>query len=83
MRFHRLLIPSALLLLLAGCQTMTPEERRAADQRTCLGYGFRAKTDAMAGCLLDLELDRRAQRRALMESNYPLYWNQPVIVYRH
>ncbi len=82
MRLHRLLIPSALLLLLASCQTMTPEERRAADERTCAGYGFRAKTDAMSRCLLDLELDRRAQTRSMMERNDSMFWQQPVVIER-
>jgi hypothetical protein len=50
--------------LLAACQTMTPEERRAADQRACVGYGFKPGTNAMAQCLLDLDLDRRADSRA-------------------
>lgn len=59
-----LLLSLAALTLLAGCQTMTPQERRAADERTCAGYGFRPNTDAMARCLLDLDLDRRAQARA-------------------
>ncbi|MBW9091028.1 hypothetical protein JNB91_24775 [Rhizobium wenxiniae] len=82
MRLHRILIPSALLLVLASCQTMTPEERRAADERTCLGYGFRAKTDAMSRCLLDLELDRRAQSRSMMERNDSMFWQPPIVVER-
>lgn len=82
MRLSRILIPSALLLLLASCQTMTPEERRAADERTCAGYGFRAKTDAMSRCLLDLELDRRAQSRSMMERNDSMFWQPPIVVER-
>jgi hypothetical protein len=82
MRLSRILIPSALLLILASCQTMTPEERRAADERTCAGYGFRAKTDAMARCLLDIELDRRAQTRSMMERNDQMFWHSPIVVER-
>jgi len=82
MRLSRILIPSALLLILAPCQTMTPEERRAADERTCAGYGFRAKTDAMARCLLDIELDRRAQTRSMMERNDQMFWHSPIVVER-
>ncbi len=82
MRLHKVLIPSALLLLLASCQTMTPEERRAADERTCMGYGFRARTDAMSRCLLDLELDRRAQSRSMMERNNSMFWQPPIVVER-
>jgi len=82
MRLSRIFIPSALLLILASCQTMTPEERRAADERTCAGYGFRAKTDAMARCLLDIELDRRAQTRSMMERNDQMFWHSPIVVER-
>lgn len=82
MRLSRILIPSALLFILASCQTMTPEERRAADERTCAGYGFRAKTDAMARCLLDIELDRRAQTRSMMERNDQMFWHSPIVVER-
>lgn len=82
MRAHRLMISSLVLLLLAGCQTLTPEERRAADERTCAGYGFRARTDAMAQCLLDLDLDRRAQMRSLRDSSDRMFWRQPLIVER-
>jgi hypothetical protein len=82
MRIQRFLIASIALLMLASCQTMTPEERRAADERTCAGYGFRARTDAMARCLLDLELDRRAQSRSLMESNDSMFWRTPIYVER-
>ncbi len=82
MSVHRLLTSTLLLLVLAGCQTMTPEERRAADERTCAGYGFRAKTDGMARCLLDLDLDRRAQARSLRDSSDPFYWRSPVFIER-
>ncbi|WJH39235.1 hypothetical protein N7E02_20525 [Aliirhizobium terrae] len=83
MRPQRFLIPSLLLVLLASCQTMTPEERRAADQQTCASYGFKARTDGMARCLLDLELDRRARLRSLSAYDDPFYWNGPVFVGRH
>ena len=82
MRPHRLITSFLLLVLLAGCQSLTPEERRAADERTCAGYGFRARTDAMAQCLLDLDLDRRAQLRSLQASNDRLFWRPPLIVER-
>ncbi|AYC99949.1 hypothetical protein [Neorhizobium sp. NCHU2750] len=82
MRLHRLLLSSALLALLASCQTMTPEERRAADEHTCSSYGFKPKTDAMARCLLDLDLDRSAQSRAMMYGNDYMFWGPPMIVAR-
>ncbi|MCA2410574.1 hypothetical protein GYN07_03805 [Rhizobium leguminosarum bv. viciae 248] len=49
---------------LSACQTMTPEERRAADEQRCLGYGFRRGTDGVATCLQRIDLDRRAESRA-------------------
>jgi hypothetical protein len=70
----------ALLAAIAGCTTMTPEERRAADEATCRSYGFRKGSDAFASCLLQLDLDRRASRRAALYSD-PFY-NQPAIIYR-
>jgi len=51
-------------LAVSACQTMTPEERRARDEETCRSYGFRTGSEAFAQCLLELDLDRRAERRA-------------------
>lgn len=80
---HTLLIgmAAAMLPLLAACQTMTPEERRAADQNTCAGYGFKPGTDAMAQCLLDLELDRRADMRSWRDQQNRTMWG-PMYVER-
>ncbi|WEX79122.1 hypothetical protein PYH37_003157 [Sinorhizobium numidicum] len=80
----RLLPLAAAGLLLAACQTMTPEERRAADANTCASYGFRRGTDAFATCLQRIELDRRAERRSLRYSNDLMLWgwNRPVVVER-
>jgi hypothetical protein len=64
MRVSIILAGLTATLLLSSCQTMTPEERRAADLSTCRGYGFRPGTDAIARCLLDIDLDRRADNRA-------------------
>ena len=75
-----LIAAMAVLALAAGCKTMTPEERRAADEATCRSYGFRKGSDAFASCLLQLDLDRRASRRAALYSD-PFY-NQPAIIYR-
>ncbi|PRD44239.1 hypothetical protein C5748_06500 [Phyllobacterium phragmitis] len=69
----------AFIAALAGCTTMTPEERRAADSRTCRSYGFRAQTDAFANCLLQLDLDRRAARRVAFDE--PFY-GPPLVVYQ-
>lgn len=55
---------AAIAISLSACQTLTPEERRAADERRCLSYGFRRGTDAFATCLQRIDLDRRADARA-------------------
>ncbi|PSH70515.1 hypothetical protein CU102_00145 [Phyllobacterium brassicacearum] len=65
-----------LILIFAGCKTLTPEERRAIDAQSCASFGFKRGTTAFSTCLLDLELDRRADRRAQFEQ-----FNTPVIVY--
>jgi hypothetical protein len=48
----RLLTGSALLaaFVIAGCTTMTPEERRAIDSQTCASYGFKRGGDGFASC---------------------------------
>lgn len=54
----------AVMVLIAGCQTMSPEERRAADREACRSYGFKRNNDALAECMMRLDLDRRQARRA-------------------
>ncbi|TWG53715.1 MULTISPECIES: hypothetical protein [unclassified Aminobacter] len=73
---RRVLAP-VLLLFLAGC--VTAEEQRAMDEDTCRSYGFTKKNDAFAECLLRLELDRRAERRASMAQ---LEYSRPWVIYR-
>ncbi|PDT40832.1 MULTISPECIES: hypothetical protein [Sinorhizobium] len=74
----RLLTLAATGIVLAGCQTVSPQERRARDETTCASYGFRRGTDAFATCLQRIELDRRAEARAFRyESDILLrrpYW---------
>lgn len=76
----RLLTGSALLagLLIAGCTTMTPAERRALDNQTCSSYGFKRGGDGFASCLLNLELDRRAASRAQFDD---MRFNNPPIIF--
>lgn len=84
MTFHRLLpIASVALMaaLLSACQTMSAQERRAADENTCAGYGFRRGSEAMARCLLELELDRRAETRAVHARLDSMMW-PPLVVER-
>lgn len=78
------------VLLVAGCTTMTPEERRAKDQQTCRDYGFKKRNDAFAACMQRLDLDRQADRRAnrvamnAWEDDfwYDRYYRRPVVIYR-
>ncbi|OJV09880.1 MULTISPECIES: hypothetical protein [unclassified Bosea (in: a-proteobacteria)] len=54
-----------LALLCSGCVTL--EERRAADEARCRSYGFRPGTEGFANCLLQVDLDRSAERRYQFE----------------
>lgn len=85
MRAGQVAAIAVLAALLGGCQTMTPEERRAADEKTCLSYGFRRGTDNFATCLQRIDLDRNAERRAFRYGGFdngPWGWNGPTVVYR-
>lgn len=77
MKSHILALLAAAVL--AGCQTMTPEERRAADEATCRSYGFDQRNDAFAECMQRLDLDRRAARRHHFSE---FDRAGPVIIYR-
>jgi len=79
------LVAIGMAALAAGCTTMTPEERRAADEAQCRSYGFTRKNDAFAECLQRIDLDRRAERRASDASLDRLSyepWYRPAVVYR-
>ncbi|EHK73904.1 hypothetical protein SM0020_31694 [Sinorhizobium meliloti CCNWSX0020] len=76
----RLLGLAAAGLVLAACQSMSPQERRARDENTCASYGFRRGTDAFATCLQRIDLDRRAEARAFRYDNDaflrgPYHWH--------
>lgn len=60
----RLLLASLAFAALSGCMSM--QEIRAADDARCRGYGFRPGSDAFSKCLQSIDLDRSADRRALM-----------------
>jgi hypothetical protein len=72
-----------LAALVGGCTTMTPEERRAADETQCRSYGFTKRNDAFAECLQRIDLDRRAERRAndIAFNRYDPWIGRPYIVY--
>jgi hypothetical protein len=69
MSISRLIIVMAAGLAAGACNTTSQVERRAADEARCRSYGFRPGNDAFAKCLLQLDLDRSADRRAI--SGYP------------
>lgn len=76
----RKLVPLVTVAVLAACTTISPEEQRRADEETCRAYGFTRKNDAFAECLQRIELDRRADRRALLDRDPWFYAPPPVIV---
>jgi hypothetical protein len=57
-----------LALLASGCVSVA--ERRALDEERCRSYGFRPGSEGFANCLLDVDLDRAASRRAWMERDF-------------
>ncbi|MEI5679887.1 hypothetical protein G6N74_19060 [Mesorhizobium sp. CGMCC 1.15528] len=77
--WHKMVLAVTLAALAGGCTTMTPEQRRAADEEKCRSYGFTKRNDAFAECLQRLDLDRRA---ALRQSNDFNVWQPPVVIYR-
>lgn len=66
----RAVVVTSGMFLLAACTTTTPAELRRADEVQCRSYGFRVGTDAFAKCLLDLDLNRAADRRFRLYSPY-------------
>jgi hypothetical protein len=80
MRISIVLSVAVMAIGLSACQTAA--ERRAADESNCRSYGFRSGTDAMARCLLDTDLDRRADFRAFQARTNRDMFYRPVIVER-
>ena len=80
------LVTGLFAMTLAGCTTLTPEQQRAEDQKTCTSYGFKPNSEAMANCLLQIHLDRRADIRAWQNDrpqfSTPMVIYQPVVVPR-
>ena len=60
------------LLIVSGCVSVSPQERRAADEARCRDYGFRKGTEAFAECLQRIDLSRTADRRARLYDD-PFY----------
>lgn len=72
----------AALTILPACQSLSPEAVRARDEQKCQSYGFRPATDGMAKCLLDIDMDRRAESRAMQARMHNDLMFRPVIVER-
>lgn len=68
-------------LVLSGCTTTSPAERRAIDESRCASYGFKPNTEKYAECLLSLDLDRRAAQRDMLRSA-PSPMFGPMIIIR-
>ena len=64
MRIAGIFAVTAIALMLGACETTSPAQQRAADDARCRSYGFRRGTDGFSKCLLDIDLDRSADRRA-------------------
>jgi hypothetical protein len=67
-------------LALSACQSLTPEQQRAADEATCGGYGFKSGTTPFANCLMNQDLDRRADARSFRDSNDDFFWGGPTVI---
>ncbi|MDJ0447181.1 hypothetical protein [Methylocystis sp. JR02] len=76
MRIASLFAVLALGAALGACESTTPAEQRAMDDARCKSYGFKRGTDGYSKCLLDVDLDRSADRRERrMElSTYPRFY---------
>jgi hypothetical protein len=72
----------AAITILPACQSISPEEMRIRDEQSCQRYGFRLGTDAMAQCLLDIDLDRRAESRSMQAQMRNDMFRQPVFIER-
>jgi hypothetical protein len=70
MPITKLLIAAAAALLVGACNTTSLAEQRAADEMRCRSYGFRPGSDPFSKCLLQVDLDRSADRRARYDYPY-------------
>ena len=74
-------------VLLAACQTTTPEMLLANQNATCAGYGFKPGTDAFANCMMQMDRDEQAEYRrrqqdlsdSMYDMNRSMRMNRPVI----
>lgn len=59
----KILTVAAVAVALCGCSTTTPAERYALNQNTCAGYGFKPNTDAYSTCMMQMDLEAKADDR--------------------
>ncbi len=75
-------LAAGLLLALACSSCVTLEERRAADEARCRSYGFKPGSEGFSNCLLQIDLDRSAERRYQFDrfdsgfGGPPYYWRR-------
>lgn len=67
MRVLGILAALSMATALGACESTSPAQQRAADDTRCRSYGFKRGSDAFSKCLLDLDLNRAADRRATRE----------------
>ncbi|RCL02961.1 MAG: hypothetical protein JSC161_000792 [Candidatus Tokpelaia sp. JSC161] len=52
---------------------MPIEDNIDVDEHDCRLYGFKPKTNAFANCLMQMELDRRANMRQQNQVNFEMF----------
>lgn len=81
MRTAGLFVVLTLGAMLGACETTSPQQQRAGDEARCRSYGFKRGTDGFSKCLLDIDLDRsadrRERRRDLMLYSGPGFYGSP------
>ena len=74
-------------VILAGCQTTSPEVLLANQNAACAGYGFKPGTDGFANCMMQMDRDEQADYRrrqqelsdSMYDMNRSMRMNRPVI----
>jgi hypothetical protein len=56
----RLLAASLVAFVLAGCASSA--EQKAADEKTCAGYGYKSGSDEFSKCMMTIAQNREKQR---------------------
>lgn len=61
--FRNVALAAVIAAAVAGCSTTTPAERLATNQTACGSYGFKVGTDAHATCMMQMDLETKADDR--------------------